>query len=115
MDENDIEHFRAKLLSLKEALEDIQTSSSDSTKPVQLDQQSVGRLSRMDAMQAQQMARASAERRKQELVRIAGALRRIESGDFGYCFVCGDEIDHRRLAIDPAVTRCLACMENDEE
>lgn len=114
MDENEAEHFRRKLLSLRAALEDIEATSGDATKTVELDQQSVGRLSRMDAMQAQQMAKASEERRRQELLRIAGALRRLDSGDFGYCFVCDDEIDPRRLEIDPTITRCLACAQSDE-
>lgn len=114
MDEKTAEHFREKLLALKQALEDIESTSGDATKTVELDQQSVGRLSRMDALQAQQMAKASEERRKQELVRIEGALRRLDSGDFGFCFVCGDEIDPRRLEIDPTITRCLACAESSE-
>jgi len=78
---------------------------------VELDQASVGRLSRMDAMQAQQMARDSEERRRQRLLRIEGALRRMESGDYGYCFVCGEEIDVRRLHADPSHTRCIKCVD----
>lgn len=114
MDENETERFRQKLLSLKTALEDIEATSGEATQTVELDQQSVGRLSRMDAMQAQQMARASEQRRKEELLRIAGALRRLDSGDFGFCFVCDDEINHRRLEVDPTITRCLACPESHE-
>ena len=47
----------------------------------------------------------------EQLQKIEGALRRIESGDFGYCFVCGEKIDTRRLAIDPTISRCMACSE----
>ena len=115
MDAKQTERFRHKLLSLKAVLEDIESTSGEATQTVQLDQQSVGRLSRMDARQAQQMARASEERRKQELVRIDGALKRLDSGDFGFCFVCDDEIDPRRLEINPTITRCLACAESDEK
>lgn len=113
MDEKQTEHFREKLLALKAALEDIEATSGEATRTVELDQQSVGRLSRMDALQAQQMAKASETRRKQELVRIEGALRRLDSGDFGLCFVCDDEIDPRRLEINPTITRCLACAESN--
>ena len=78
---------------------------------MELDQASVGRLSRMDAMQSQQMAQELARRRQQQLVRIEGALRRIESGDYGYCSVCDEEIDVRRLTLDPTNTRCVKCAD----
>jgi len=65
----------------------------------------------MDVMQAQQMALEGARRRKHQLLIIEGAFRRIEIGEYGYCVVCGDEIDIRRLSIDPANTRCVKCAE----
>jgi DnaK suppressor protein len=65
----------------------------------------------MDAMQAQQMALEAARRRQHQLLMVEGALRRLESGEYGYCFVCGKEIDVRRLAADPTNTRCVACVE----
>ena len=96
--------MRAELQALEET-----TRGSDET--VELDQSRVGRLSRMDAMQAQQMALETGRRRKQQLKKIEGALRRIETGDYGYCFICGEEIDARRLAIDPTVSRCMDCVD----
>lgn len=78
-------------------------------RPVQLDQTSVGRLSRMEAIQAQQIAQDAQRRRHLLVGAIDGALRRIESGDFGYCFVCDEEIDARRLHADPTITRCIQC------
>jgi DnaK suppressor protein len=111
MKKSEIEQLRLRLLALKSELEGLEETSRDATRPVELDQSSVGRLSRMDAMQAQAMARETARRRQRQLVGIAGALRRIEDGDFGLCFVCGEEIDARRLAADPTTTRCVACME----
>ena len=111
MEETETEQFRAQLLRLKEELRDMEESSRDATKPVELDQASVGRLSRMDAMQSQQMAQELARRRQQQLVKIEGALRRIESGDYGYCAVCDEEIDLRRLALDPTSTRCVKCVD----
>lgn len=106
-----IEVYRLRLFELRHALEVVQEFSKGSTQPVELDQASVGRVSRIDAIQAQQMAQATGRRRRQQLARIEGALRRIESGDFGYCFACGEQIDARRLDTDPTITRCAACME----
>ena len=65
----------------------------------------------MDAMQAQQMALETARRRREELAGIEGALRRMDAGEYGICFVCGEPIDIRRLAIAPASTRCVACAD----
>jgi DnaK suppressor protein len=65
----------------------------------------------MDAMQAQQMAQETARRRKVKLQKIDGALRRIDEGDYGYCFLCGEEIALARLDFDPTCTRCTGCMD----
>ncbi|HUU74263.1 MAG TPA: TraR/DksA C4-type zinc finger protein [Burkholderiales bacterium] len=65
----------------------------------------------MDAMQAQQMALETARRRREELVRVEGALRRLKAGEYGNCFVCGEDIDARRLAIAPTSTRCVNCSD----
>ena len=56
MEEADQEYFRRKLLEEKQALSEKNDAADSATKPVELDQQSVGRLSRMDAMQGQAMA-----------------------------------------------------------
>jgi DnaK suppressor protein len=77
--------------------------------PVELDQTRVGRLSRMDAMQQQAMAQASARRTEVELQRIRTALSRLRSGDYGFCVKCDEEIAERRLEIDPATLICIDC------
>ena len=99
------ERLRARLAEL-EALSKL---GEEGRAVVQLDQQSVGRLSRMDAMQAQSMALATEERREAERARVTAALRRIEAGDYGYCRNCDEAIDPRRLEIDPAAPLCLDC------
>ncbi|MBW4710296.1 TraR/DksA C4-type zinc finger protein [Roseobacter sp. YSTF-M11] len=81
----------------------------DGQKTVTLDQQAVGRLSRMDALQNQAMAQAQARRRQVERQKIAAALVRLDAGDYGYCTDCGEEIAPARLAADPAIARCLEC------
>ncbi|MBT8118002.1 MAG: TraR/DksA C4-type zinc finger protein [Gammaproteobacteria bacterium] len=111
MDEAAIEQYRKALLRLQAELRALGETSREAGDTVELDQTRVGRLSRMDAMQSQQMALETARRRQQRLAMIDGALRRMDSGDFGYCFVCGEEIDKRRLEIDPAISRCMACVD----
>ena len=111
MDPDQIVNYRQTLVTLRKELEQLSDSSSEAAETVTLDQSKVGRLSRMDALQAQQMAQETARRRKLQLQKIEGALRRMETDDYGYCFKCGDEISEVRLNIDPTSTRCKGCME----
>jgi len=101
--------FKALLQDLKTQTEANITSAQESTKPVELDQTMVGRLSRMDAMQQQQMALASERRRQSILQKIQVAFKRIEDGDYGYCVKCDEEIAEKRLEFDPTITTCIAC------
>ena len=91
------------------ALDKEDAAAEASTKPVELDQQAIGRLSRMDALQNQAMAQAQVRRREQERVRIRAALKRIEDEEFGYCTDCGEEIEPARLSADLTIPRCLDC------
>lgn len=76
---------------------------------VELDQQSVGRLSRMDALQNQAMAKAQQARRSSEVTRLRAALQRIADGTYGECEDCGEDIPDGRLRLDLAATRCVSC------
>lgn len=85
--------------------------SSDARRTVELDQQSVGRLSRMDALQNQAMAQATSRRRSARRQRILAALCRLDEGEFGYCTECGEEIPRGRLALDPTHPTCVTCVD----
>ena len=111
MDKLELEQFRQQLLQIRTDLEQIEQESKDSGDTVELDQTKVGRLSRMDAMQAQQMALESERRRKFQLQKIEAALKRIEEEEYGYCFVCGEDIAIQRLKADPTHTKCINCAE----
>jgi DnaK suppressor protein len=100
---------RERLLVQDVEIDELSRSSADSRRPVELDQQSVGRLSRMDALQMQAMADASERHRMRQRARIAAALARIEVGDFGFCTACGEPIEPKRLENDPAVPTCIGC------
>lgn len=78
-------------------------------KPVELDQQSVGRVSRIDSLQVQAMSKAAEARRQQRVRALDAALQRIADGEFGYCTECAEPIAEGRLKTDPAATRCIAC------
>ena len=76
---------RKALLERQAQLAQEDAANADSRDTVELQQDSVGRLSRMDAMQQQAMAQAQERRRVQERVRIKAALDRLEEGEWGYC------------------------------
>ena len=103
--------FRESILREIDDLRALSEGSREGRAPVELDQQSVGRLSRMDAMQQQSMDLAREERRRQRLAVLAAALRRLDADEYGYCLVCGEDILPERLDIDPAVTLCVACQD----
>ena len=113
-DSIDITAFRDLLLARERELIEEEKSGDESAGTVELDQTRLGRLSRMDAMQAQQMAKASSRRRQAERGRIAAALKRIDDGEYGYCLSCGDLIPAPRLQIDPAVPQCVDCATKSE-
>ena len=108
-DEELAARYRPRLLAEQAELSAASDSTRESRKPVTLDQQSVGRLSRMDALQNQAMAQATGARRTAERQRLVAALKRMDDGEFGYCEECGDEIAEARLRLDPAATRCVDC------
>ncbi|MBT8144406.1 MAG: TraR/DksA C4-type zinc finger protein, partial [Gammaproteobacteria bacterium] len=82
---------------------------------VELDQTRQGRLSRMDAMQAQAMSVEAQRRRQVKLRQIEAALRRVADDSFGDCQECGDAIAAGRLEYDPTTTLCIACASASEE
>lgn len=99
----DLAHFRVKLqMRRDELLADDELSEADRA-PDTRDQESVGRLSRIDTMQMQAMAMAQLRRRQAERAAIDAVLDRIDAGEFGYCLQCGEEIAAARLEHNPAV------------
>ena len=109
--ELDTDRIVARLEALRTELREESESSRESRNPVLLDQTSVGRLSRMDAMQGQAMAKAEEERRQLALRRITAAFQRIERGEYGECIACGEWIGKKRLDGDPLVPKCIDCAE----
>ena len=106
--------FRDLLLQRLGELDEQDRITAADRGPVALDQESVGRLSRIDAMQMQAMALAQERRRKIERAAIAAALQRIDHSEFGYCIACGDAIAERRLQNNPTVLKCIDCAAGDK-
>lgn len=109
MEKEQLERFRSLLEKRRQVLLATEAVSREAAKPVKLDQSSVGRMSRVDALQAQAMALEAARRKELQLMRIEAALRRIERGEYGLCRSCEEDIDVRRLEFDPSTPLCITC------
>jgi len=103
------ETFRQLLLQLREELLSTSGVRDEASDTVHLDQQSVGRLSRMDALQGQALAKAGKERAERQLKMIEAALMRIDNDEYGECMECGEPINPKRLEIDPTTLYCIEC------
>lgn len=110
----DTERFKQLLLNELADLSAQNEHAEEASRPVALDQQSVGRLSRMDALQGQAMALATRQREKQRQVLIMAALRRLEEGEYGECQDCGADINPKRLEVDACTRYCLDCASQRE-
>jgi DnaK suppressor protein len=104
-----LSQFKKQLLALQKILIEDNLSGESATQIVELDQSSVGRLSRMDAMQGQAMAQENERRRILKLGLIDAALKRITNNDYGVCLSCDEDIAIKRLEFDPASTLCIEC------
>jgi DnaK suppressor protein len=110
----DLEFYRQQLIELRRELTTADPIGLEAAQPVELDQARTGRLTRMDAMQAQAISVASKNRRQAKLRQVAAALERIERGDYGRCIECDTAIVPARLEFDPTVVFCVACAAQAE-
>lgn len=107
------EELRASLLELQVRLERLLADEAGLADTVHLDQAAVGRISRVDALQAQAMAQAGQRRARLRLERVHGALERMDQDpeEVGICPGCGDSIGLRRLRARPEAVFCVGCAD----
>lgn len=102
---------RKALEALRRELNESLAADAEDTRPVEPDR-AIGRLTRQDAMQSQQMALEMRRRNRQRLLQVERALERVEDGSYGYCLRCEEEISEERLKVRPESPICIACAEN---
>jgi DnaK suppressor protein len=78
------------------------------TQPVK-PENSLGRISRMDAINNKSVAEASLRNKKAKLTKLNVAIVKIDEEDFGYCHMCKNPIQPMRLMFMPESTRCVRC------
>ncbi len=107
--EEQLEGLRGLLESrLAEVKQGLSASSADA-KPVGLDL-SIGRLTRVDALQQQHMATARRNRLQIQLAQIQQALTKLGAGDYGECVRCDEPISYARLRVRPETPFCVRCQ-----
>lgn len=111
LSDKQIKAYQTQLLKLQQTLLLRADELDESSAVVELDQSRQGRLSRMDALQGQEMSKAMQLRRQQQLKEINMALKRIDQGEFGYCQQCDELIAPQRLDINPALRLCIKCAD----
>jgi len=102
--------IRYKIASLitksKDDIEDIEKS----TQPIS-PENSIGRVSRMDAINNKSVMEAALRNKKAKLAKLKMALSNIDRADFGYCSMCKNPIQQGRLIYMPESTRCIRCAD----
>jgi DnaK suppressor protein len=108
MEHAEAERFRAQLESLRQEIES-ELAQEDPTKDSITPDKAIGRLTRMEAIQAQSMSAAGRRRLQARLKKIERAFDRIEDRSYGDCLRCGEPIPEGRLEIVPESAFCVRC------
>jgi DnaK suppressor protein len=110
VDPDEQTRYRTRLDALADDLRRRLSGTEDLSAPVSPDR-AIGRLTRQDALQAQQMALAVRRRAQQQLQRVEHALELLRHGRYGRCTRCGENIDADRLDVAPDTFLCVSCIE----
>lgn len=108
MKNTDLQKFKSKLEVSFLDVERYLKSSAESAAAVAPDK-SLGRLSRLEAMQDQQLVLEMRRRKKRQLAEIKSALMKIETNQYGICIYCSSFISHDRLDATPEAQTCVRC------
>lgn len=111
--EQEKERLQQALLSLQGELSQMLSSSEEAAAPVDLEAP-IGRLSRMDALQEQNMVMANRRAARARLQQTEAALSRFSEDEYGDCLDCGEPIGVRRLEARPESPFCLKCQTGRE-
>ena len=108
MDVDRLAYFRKRLEELQREIREDMDANPEDSGVVDLDS-SIGRLSRMDALQNQQMALELKRRQENQLLRIENAFKRLAKGQYGLCGKCKKPIEENRLEVFPYTVTCVRC------
>ena len=112
MNKKQLEHFHAVLLAWRRELEEeitrtVQQMRDEPENPPDPND----RASQETDMSLELRSR---DRERKLIKKIDEALKRMETGDYGYCESCGVEIGLERLEARPTAELCIDCKTQDE-
>jgi DnaK suppressor protein len=114
MDKSLQETFRARIEARIDELNTTLASTKEDTAAISPDV-AIGRLSRLDSMQMQQMAMGMQARMREEIKQLKEALQRIDRGRYGTCDACRQDIPIERLEFQLDATICVACLRKAQQ
>ena len=108
MDVDRLAYFQERLEELEREIREDMDANPEDSGVVELDS-SIGRLSRMDALQNQQIAIELKRRQENQLLRIENTFKRLAKGQYGLCGKCKKPIEEDRLEVFPDAVTCVRC------
>jgi DnaK suppressor protein len=112
MNERQLEYFRRRLLQWKSELQD---GTRETIEGLQDTSRNVADIADRASEETDRALELRTRDRQRKLVsKIDAALRRIESGEFGYCEMTGEQISLKRLDARPIATMTLEAQERHE-
>ena len=112
MNERQVEYFRRKLMVWKE---DILKGSQETLAELANSSRNIPDIADRASEETDRALELRTRDRQRKLVaKIDAALRRIETGEFGYCEVSGEPISLKRLDARPIATMTLEAQERHE-
>lgn len=108
MDSSTKGELKRKMKKMITSLQNEIIELEELTKPIS-PENSLGRITRMDAINNKSVAEASLRNRKRKLSKIRIALAKIDKDGFGICSRCKKNINPQRLILMPESERCVNC------
>ena len=103
-----MEHFKLKLMALKNDMKERITSID---KEIKHEGMSSDWTEQATERENDEVLESLGNASEDELEMINHALKRIDSGEYFSCSVCGEDIPTERLELLPFSTRCVSCEE----
>jgi len=114
LSEEKLKEFKVQLLKLEASIAKDIEEAKKSSQPVELDQTTVGRVSRIDAIQQQQMQASAVRRMEQRATMVQSALTRITDNEYGFCLNCEEPMELKRLEARPESQICIQCAKKKD-
>jgi DnaK suppressor protein len=110
MDANQRQSIKAKIISDIESIEKEIVQLKEKSQPITPDC-SLGRLTRQEMIQEQQVYLHSLQEDEKRLNRLRLALRNVDNEDYGECKECEEDIAYERLLLIPESVYCVRCLD----